>query len=338
MRWAHVQYLWLWLLLPVFGYCAVKSERTAQRWLYYFTRQHKRSGRNFLHIALLCGALAAMIAALAEPQVQTARTYSNRSGIALAIGIDVSKSMLAEDVALPLAGQTLFTLPNRLNRARFLAVTLLAELHGEQIGGYIFAEQGIEIVPFTRDYAFCQYILRRMNETAITQPGSNLAEAVNAGIRMLTAAEQKQPVKVLLLLSDGEDLSLEPSALYAAARLAAAQQITVYTIGIGAGKGVFIPIRSADGRFIDNYYRDAEGAYSKTSLRQETLQEIAQLTGGRYFRIDAANVPQELIAAILQDARTVAQTQSVELVWLNIAPIFLLAGVLLFLAGFGAAG
>ena len=160
----HTPYLWcLAVVLPFIG-MSIRSYRLSRQWLYGFAGREKKFGPYLQNTLLLSLTVIALTLALAKPKIAYDKIFFNRAGIAIALGIDISKSMLAEDVALPAGGQQLFRIANRLNHARWFAMRFLAELHGESIGAFIFADEGIEIVPLTTDYAFSRYILKHIND------------------------------------------------------------------------------------------------------------------------------------------------------------------------------
>jgi Ca-activated chloride channel family protein len=337
MLFHEIRYLWLLVTIPCLVLVSLGTYRKSNRWLYSFARRQKKRGAFVLTTLLFSFSLVALTISLAEPKVQYEKIYFNRAGIELVMGIDISKSMLAEDVPFPPEGKKLFNVLNRLNSARYFALNTISELRGERIGAFICASMGIEIVPFTRDYAFCRYIIKHINDAEITVPGSDLGEAVKTGIGMLEASEHGA-AKAIILVSDGEDITLDKSSLYESAQIAADKRIKIYTVGVGTGKGVLIPIRSEDGATILDYYVGEDGLYLKTRLVQETLKRIATMTGGQYFRADEEGAPEDLIKAILQHAKGVEATQSVELAWLDLSPFFLLVGLGSFLLGALKAG
>ena len=136
-------------------------------------------------------ALMALILCLAEPKVQYLRTVFNRGGIDIALGIDVSKSMLAEDEMIPPEGKKLFPIANRLNRARYCALNILSALRGERVGVFMFASRGVEVIPSTTDYGYCQYLLKHLNDTTITIPGSDLSQAIMTGTALFADASRE---------------------------------------------------------------------------------------------------------------------------------------------------
>ncbi|MEW6439685.1 MAG: VWA domain-containing protein [bacterium] len=325
---------WLWLLgiIPMFLCLSAGSWRRSSRWLAAFSHERRRPARAALSILSLCLSLAAAVLALAGTKMQVDRTVFNRSGIDLCIGIDVSKSMLAEDVVLPPDGKGLFRLPNRLNRARGFCLDLVSELQGERVGLFMFANRGVELVPFTRDYGYFRYMLRYVNDTEITTSGSDLGEAVLTGLAMLESVG-RQDVKRMVLLSDGEDISLDTSSLYESARLAASHGVRIYTAAVGTGRPVLIPIRDAEGVSVVGHYLDEEGSYLRTRLVPETLERIAQTTGGGFLRVDQEDATKKLMDSLLSDARQLEQTRSVERTWIDLSPWLLASGMGFFILG-----
>lgn len=325
-------YLWLLLVIPCFLYFSLKSYRTTSEWLYRFAHSKKRPIPYIVSTLFLSLALGAVIFSLAEPTVHYSKIVFNRSGIDVAIGIDVSKSMLAEDEMLPEEGKKLFAIPNRLNRARYCALSIISELRGERAGVFMFARKGVSIIPLTTDYGYCQYVLKHFNDATITIPGSDLSQAIATGVSLFDDTSRKT-VKTIILLSDGEDISDDKSPLYEAAQRAAAQGIAIYTVGIGMGRGVLIPIRDAAGTAIVDYYQDEEGAYLKTRLEQDTLKSIATITNGRYFRASQEHSEDSIVKAIVQRARTIEYTRVSEPAWFSLSPVLLGAALIFFMLG-----
>jgi len=324
-------YLWLLLVIPCFVVCAILSYRDAGNWLYRFAHVKRRPFR--FAVSTLCFALAlgAVICSLAEPKAQYTRVVFNRSGIDVVIGLDVSKSMLAEDEAIPEEGRKLFAVPNRLNRARYSALNILGALRGERAGVFIYASKGVTIVPLTTDYGYCQYVLKHVNDATITIPGSDLSQAIATGASLFEGSSRKA-VKAIILISDGEDISDDKSPIYEAAQRAASQGIAIYTIGIGMGQGVLIPIRGFGGD-IEDYYRDEDGSYLKTRLEQDTLKSISEMTGGRFFRAHDERSEDGIVDSILKRARTIEYTRATEPAWFSLSPVLLCAALLFLVLG-----
>jgi Ca-activated chloride channel family protein len=325
-------YLWLLLVIPCFIYYATISYAKANNWLYRFA--HKKKQPLPYIGATLCYSLAlgSVIFSLTEPKVQYNKTVFNRGGIDVAIGIDVSKSMLAEDETVPEEGKKLFAIPNRLNRARYYALNIISGLRGERAAVFMFASKGVVIIPLTTDYGYCQYILKHINDSTIAIPGSDLSQAIATGIALFEDTSRKT-VKTIILISDGEDISEDKTAVYEAAQRAAAQGIAIYTVGIGMGRSVLIPIRDAAGTEIVDYYQDEDGAYLKTRLEQDPLKNIAAITGGQYFRARDDRSEDKTVDAMVKRARTIEYTRVIEPAWFYLSPLLLCAGLMFFAAG-----
>jgi Ca-activated chloride channel homolog len=324
-------YLWLLLAIPCFLLYSVMSYREASNWLYRFAHVKKRPIPYVVSTLFLTLALATVIFSLAEPKVQYAKVVFNRSGLDVAIGIDVSKSMLAEDEAVPEEGKKLFAIPNRLNRARYSALNIITAMRGERAAVFMFASKGVSIVPLTTDYGYCQYILKHVNDATITIPGSDLGQAIATGVSMFEGSSRKT-VKTIILISDGEDINDDKSPIYEAAQRAAAQGIAIFTVGIGMGRSVLIPIRDSESN-IEGYYLDEDGSYLKTRLEQDTLKAISTITGGRYFRAHDERSEDGIVDAILKRARTIEYTRATEPAWFYLSPLLLCAAFILFMIG-----
>jgi Ca-activated chloride channel family protein len=326
MQFAHLHYLWVLLIIPFLVVLSVQTYLQSNKWIYLFARKRRPFVPQLLEIFLLCCILGAAAFSLAEPRIQHSKTHPSRAAIELVVGIDVSKSMLAEDISLPNGRRSLFQVKNRLNRSRLFVLNTLAELHGEKIALYIFASGGVEIVSFTRDYGYCNYIVKHINDANITVPGSDLGAAIQTGMTALETSEGAGG-KAMVLISDGEDISLDKSSLYESARQAANRGIRIYTVGVGSGKVALIPIRSEDGTNISGYYRDENGSLLKTKLVRETLMNVARITGGNYFEPDLGDTPKNMVEAILKDSEISGEIRSDERTWLELSPFFLMAAL-----------
>jgi len=325
-------YLWLLLIIPCFMGYSFLSFKRANDWLYRFAYTRKSPFPYALAALLFSLAFAALIVALAEPKLQYNKVVFNRSGIDVVIGIDVSKSMLAEDETLPEEGKKLFAIPNRLNRARYCALNIVSALKGERTGIFMFASKGVSIVPLTSDYGYCQYIIKHINDATITIPGSDLSQAIATGMSLFEESPRKT-AKIIILISDGEDISEDSSPIHEAAQRAAAQGIAIHTVGIGTGQAVMIPIRDSAGTSIEGYYQDEDGSYLNTRLDQDTLKGIAATTGGSYFRAHDERNGDGIVDAILKRAQTIEYTRATEPAWYDLSPGALCAALLFLIMG-----
>ena len=282
-----------------------------------------------------------LILALAGPVRFRKHKVLKRRGLALAVAVDVSKSMLAEDVPAPYR--------NRIDRARGFVLDLLEGLEGESIGVAVFAAEGLELVPLTRDYGYCRYLVENLDTMAVSAPGSSLAAGLESGKNLLLSGSEtedsgsgnlkpgkpaaKKSTGVIILVSDGEDLGRDPGRAGQLAGNLHREGRAVYAIGIGRRQPSLIPIRTPDGREIIDYYRDAENNFLTTSRQDNPLEELAAAGGGRFLLLkQGQNTVATLLQQVLQQAETSGRGLVVENRPQSLAPGCLVAAFLCFAA------
>ncbi|MCL1969644.1 MAG: VWA domain-containing protein [Bacteroidetes bacterium] len=235
--------------------------------------------------SLLMVALACFIFALANPQVGSALEKGMRKGVDIMIAMDISNSMLAEDIQ-----------PNRLEASKIAISRFIDQLKGDRIGLVVFAGKSFVQLPITSDYAAAKMFVNYVNPKLIDTQGTDIAAAIDlASVSMLPELKDGNAdlnkisqlnSKVILVVSDGEDHFPEAVEMAAQARKLG---ITIHTIGIGDVRGVPIP----DGR--TGYKKDLEGNTVITRLNEEVLKEIAATGGGIYVHASNANMGFETI-------------------------------------------
>jgi len=224
-------------------------------------------GRQVFKVALIIIAVAFMILSSGRPQIGTKLEEVKREGVDILIALDVSLSMLAEDIK-----------PNRLEKAKHEIDSFIDMLEGDRIGMIAFA--GIPFVqcPLTLDYGAAKLFLDIMDVNLIPQPGTAIGDAVLLAIKTFEQRERKH--KVLVLITDGEDHQGEPLK---AAELAEKEGIVIYTVGVGSVKGVPIPVYNDRGSSA-GFKKDRQGEVVTSKLDEITLEKIALQTNGKYFR------------------------------------------------------
>jgi Ca-activated chloride channel family protein len=285
MQFSQPSALWLLILLPVGLFWLAANERFARRAQQAFSLPPStgRQWRSTARITTAGLALVALIMALSGPQFWAMLKDNPRHHLKLAVGIDVSKSMLAEDV---LVDETSTANPskviNRLNSASLLALRLFEELDGEQAGLFFFARNGIEVVAPTRDQGFLRYMVQHTRLGELTESGSDLKMAITTGVGLL-GDQISKTAGAIILISDGEDTENSLDELIAQAEQMNRDQVPVYTVGVGQAEEVYIPIRRPGSTAIDGFYTDAADAPLRTRMQAENLRMIANTSGGRYF-------------------------------------------------------
>ncbi|MBI5208922.1 MAG: VWA domain-containing protein [Elusimicrobia bacterium] len=227
------------------------------------------AGRRRLKAALLSSGLALLVLALAGPQwgVELVETKAPLRHVVIAL--DLSLSMMTEDVK-----------PNRLEKAKRELSMLLDDLRGNRVGVVAFAGEAAVFCPITTDVDAAKQILEALEVKALPRPGTAIAKAVD----LASGALERYPGgRAIVLITDGEDTSGSPTALNDAARRAGRSGIQIFPIGIGTPEGEPIPLRDADGATA-GYKKDAKGNTVVSRLGESALSEAAALTGGTYYR------------------------------------------------------
>lgn len=206
--------------------------------------------------------------ALAQPQCGSKSELLKRKGIDVVVVLDASKSMLARDIQ-----------PSRLERAKLELSTLLDELKGDRVGLVVFAGDAFIQSPLTSDYSAVKLFLRAVDPDQMPQGGSNIGAALKLSKQVLDNADRGAKERVIVLLSDGEDLFGEVNEAVDGLKDG---NVQVLAIGVGSEGGEPIPIFNRRGEFVD-YKKDTNGETVITRLDRAGLTAIAEATGGAFF-------------------------------------------------------
>lgn len=244
-----------------------------------------RRWQRFLWLA----AFTLLILALARPQWGKEVQEIEQEGLQVMVALDVSQSMLAEDIK-----------PNRLERAKLEIADLTERLDGDEIGIVLFSGASFVQVPLTSDYQTALNFLDSAGPNSISRPGTVIGDAIRTATQAFDPELSSQ--KVLILMTDGEDVETDPLA---AAKEAVDSDVLIYTIGFGTPEGQPVPIIDARGN-LTGYKSNASGNMVLSKLDESTLQGIAKTGGGRHYRATASGDELDsLLAEIdgLQEAR-----------------------------------
>jgi Ca-activated chloride channel family protein len=226
-----------------------------------------------LKIVLECLVLAFAIVALCRLQMGQGEQKIKSEGIELMIAVDVSRSMLAEDVK-----------PSRLDFARREMHRLLDQLNGHKVGLIVFAGSSVMISPLTGDYSALRMYIDSLDINSVSTQGTYFAKAMTTATEAFKngGAEVDETVKVtraILFISDGEDN--EPGAVDAAEKLNE-EGIKIFSIGIGTEEGGSIPLRDSFG-YLKGYKKDDSGQIIVSRAKTKLLQDLASKGGGAYY-------------------------------------------------------
>jgi Ca-activated chloride channel family protein len=216
-------------------------------------------------IFILLG-IASLTMALVNPKIGTKLETVKREGVDIVFALDVSKSMLAEDIA-----------PNRLEKAKRLVSEIINQLASDRIGIIAYAGQAFPQLPITTDYGAAKMFLQNMNTDMLSSQGTAIDQAIELASTYYDDEEQTN--RVLFIISDGEDHS--QGNVSNAVEDAANEGIRIFTIGVGKTKGAPIPLKRNG--IVESLKKDSQGEVVITKLNEEVLQEIADEGNGEYI-------------------------------------------------------
>jgi Ca-activated chloride channel family protein len=268
-------FFWLLAVVPVLVLFLVWAFRARRRSLRRFAALPVAGSVNCAarrgKAVLLVAAVLCAVLALVQPRWGFEWREVKRRGVDVFVLLDVSKSMLAEDVR-----------PNRLMQAKFGIEDLLSRLQGDRVGLIAFAGTAFVQCPLTIDYEAFRLTLREAAPDVIPRGGTALAAAVRTAMKSFEAGEGRD--RAIVLITDGEETEQEANAV--TEELAKAG-VRVYAIGVGTVDGELIPVR-APGQPLA-YLKDREGKVVKTRLNEEPLRQLALATQGIYVRSAAGD-------------------------------------------------
>lgn len=233
--------------------------------------------RKFAKLVLTLTAMVCLILMLARPQFGTVDVSEDKRGIEAVFVVDVSNSMLAQDVQ-----------PDRLSRAKLLVSTIIDRMKNDKVALAVFAGEAYPQLPITNDYASAKLFLDNLTTGMVTLQGTNIASAIELGHSSFT--DRKDVGKAIIIITDGED---HEEGAIEKAKEAAKDGMKVYMLGVGGRDGAVIP--QNDGTNL----KDQNGQEVKSALNEQMCRDIAAAGGGKYFHVDNSNAAQEQLQAEL---------------------------------------
>lgn len=279
LRFEDPIYLWMLLIIPIL---------VLMRFIVW--RKRKRNLRKFgdpsllkemmpdvskyrptIKFCLLLSAITILIFMIARPQVGSKISHEKREGIEVLIALDISNSMLAQDV-----------IPSRLEKSKLLIEDLVDHFTNDKVGLVVFAGDAFVQLPITNDYVSAKMFLQNINPSLITTQGTDLARAISLSQSCFTQREHIG--RAIIVITDGEDH--EGGALEVA-REAYKKGINVFILGVGTSKGAPIP----DGN--GGYLKDNSGQTVLSALNEHMCQQVAKAGNGVYIHVDNTSDAQE---------------------------------------------
>ena len=273
-------YLWLLVLIPVLALVRFISYRNQKKKLRKFGDPKLLKElmpdvsrlRPSLKFWLLLAALALLIIMLARPQMGTKISQEKRTGIETIIALDISNSMLAEDIV-----------PSRLDRSKMMVENLVDHFTNDKIGLIVFAGDAFVQLPITSDYVSAKMFLSSIDPSMMATQGTDIAAAISMGMNSFT--QEEGIGKAIIVITDGEDH--EGGALEAA-EAARKKGMRVYVLGVGSSQGSPIPIPGTG-----NYMKDNMGNTVMSALNEDMCKQVAAAGGGVYIHVQNNSAAQQ---------------------------------------------
>ncbi len=270
-KFAHPEILYVLISIPAFVLLFLLAQRKRKKAIESFgdlalmetLMPEISKTRPVLKFILSMVALCILIFVIAGPQFGSKLQEVKRKGVEIVIALDVSNSMLAEDIQ-----------PNRLERAKRAISRLVDKLSNDKIGLIVFAGEAYTQIPITTDYVSAKMFLSSIQPNMVNKQGTAIGSAIELGMRSFTPESELN--KALIIITDGENH--EDDAIKAAVA-AKEKGIFVHTIGMGDAKGAPIPLQPGSNEFI----KDREGNTVISKRDEKMLQEIAISGGGLYI-------------------------------------------------------
>ncbi len=238
---------------------------------------------------LMLAALGMIIFMMARPQFGSKMETVKRQGIETVVALDISNSMLAEDVT-----------PSRLDKSKKLISRLVEKFNNDKVAMIVFAGEAFTQLPITSDYISAKMFLESITPSLISTQGTDIAGAIDLAMKSFTPNEGVG--RAIVLITDGEN---HEGGAIEAAQAAAKKGIRVFVLGIGSPDGSPIPVEGSN-----EFRRDKDGNVIVTRLNEQMCQEIAKAGGGIYVRVDNTNNAEKALnAEINKLAKADVETQ-----------------------------
>ncbi len=284
-RFQHIEYLYGLLAIPVFVIIYALMLAWKRKALNEFgsikvikqLMPEVSSAKPLLKFIIMLFAFAFLVVGLANPQIGSKMEEVKREGIDIVVALDLSNSMLAEDLT-----------PSRLEKAKNAISQLIDKLHGDRIGVVVFAGDAYVQLPITTDYAAAKLFLSTINTEMIPTQGTAIGSAIELAIKSF--GDKNENSKSIIVITDGENH--EDDAL-AQAQEAVKKGIVVHTIGMGSPQGAPIPTY-LHGQ-LAGYRKDKDGTTVVTKLDEAMLQQLAAAGNGIYIRANNTQVGLDIL-------------------------------------------
>jgi len=263
------------LLLVVFFYNRIWQKNIVNKHFnnktFKFLSPEFSSSKSLLKTVIKLIVILFLVFGLVNPKIGTELKTVKREGVDIVFALDVSKSMLAEDIA-----------PNRIFKAKRLVSEIFNKLGSDRVGIIAYASTAIPVLPITTDFSSAKMFLESLNTDMLSSQGTSIIEAIQLSKGYFD--DDNQTNRILCILSDGEDHEFKEDQLFSAIQESG---ITIFTVGLGSIKGAPIPIK--ENNIVKSYKKDEKGEVVITRLNENLLQKMANQSAGKYIKGDNTN-------------------------------------------------
>ena len=272
----EITYLYILILLPIisliFLYNKYWQKKTIKKYFdeatFSFLSPELSSTKSYIKTSLTLLVISILVFGLVNPKIGTELKTVKREGVDIVFAIDVSKSMLAEDIA-----------PNRIFKAKRLVSEIFNKLGSDRVGIIAYASTAIPVLPITNDFSSAKMFLESLNTDMLSSQGTSIVEAIELSKGYFD--DENQTNRVLCILSDGEDHEYDENQFISTL---SDSGIIILSVGLGSIKGAPIPIK--ENNIVKSYKKDDKGEVVITKLNDELLKKIATQSSGKYIKGD----------------------------------------------------
>ena len=283
----NISWSWMFLLIVIISILFIidRSWKSKTQNLFFLKSNLDRLSPNISSIKpvlksiIVLTGISMFIIALINPKIGTKIETFQRLGVDIVFAVDVSKSMLAEDIS-----------PSRMEKSKQLVGQVINNLVGDRVGIVAYAGKAFPQLPLTTDYSSAKMFLQNMNTDMLSSQGTAIDEAIRLSSTYFDQDESTE--RLLFIVSDGEDHN---DVSYDMAELAAKNNITIYSIGVGTEKGSPIPIKKNG--IVMSYKKDVNNEVVITKLNKNYLKNISEKTDGKYIN---GTVTEEVIKEVIE--------------------------------------
>ncbi len=282
-RFQEPDYLYLLILIPLFVVFYLYSNYKRRKAIRLFgdpdlmaqLMPDVSKRRPDVKFGIVLTAIALFTVLLARPQFGSKLETVTRTGVEVIIALDISNSMLAEDIK-----------PSRLNKAKNLISRLVDQLKNDKVGLIVFAGDAFTQIPITNDYVSAKMFLNTIDPSLLSKQGTAIGSAISLATRSFTS--QEEVGRAIILITDGEN---HEGGVDEAIKKAREKGIQIHALGMGTPEGAPIPVSGTN-----EFMKDRDGNVVVTRMNEEMCRKIAQEGNGIYVRVDNTNTAQRTIS------------------------------------------